>query len=288
MLSVVVPIRGRPELLELQIDALLGQEAPRGLEVIVADNSERGDTAVADLVTRLAPEPGPLKLVSAPDRAGAGHARNVGASAAVGAKLAFVDADDIVADDWAASLSEALDDRPVVASRLEYRRLNPERMRTSRGELQATGPIPYRRPPFLPHVSASGLGMKREVFVEVGGFDESYSHLEDTDLSWRLQLAGYEIHVEPTAVVHYRLRSTVWSSFWQAYDYGKAHGQLQRDYLKHGMPKLGPLSMLRSIANVVRRSPALLDPARRARYLRVLGNRLGRIAGSIRYGVWAA
>lgn len=288
MLSVVVPIRGRPEPLELQLEALLRQETPRGLEVIVADNSMQGDSSVTDLVRSMSPEADLLRLVPAPDRSGAAYARNVGAAAAAGEKLAFVDADDVVADDWAASISNALEARPVVASSLEYERLNSEKVRGSRGPLQTTGPIPYRRPPFLSHVSASGLAMRRAVFDEMGGFDESYSHLEDTDLSWRLQLAGYELHVERDAVVHYRLRSTVRASFWQAYDYGKAHGQLQRDYLKHGIPRLGPMSMLRTVLNVVRGSPALLDPTRRARYLRVLGNRLGRIAGSIKYGVWAA
>jgi hypothetical protein len=41
--------------------------------------------------------------------------------------------------------------------------------------------------------------------VAVGGFPERFFlYYEDTDLSWRLRLAGWTIRYEPAAVVHHR------------------------------------------------------------------------------------
>ncbi len=51
---------------------------------------------------------------------------------------------------------------------------------------------------------ASGAAMccRREVFESLGGFDEDFfAHMEEIDLQWRMQLAGWRIVVEPKSVV---------------------------------------------------------------------------------------
>ncbi|MEO7176290.1 MAG: glycosyltransferase family 2 protein [Saprospiraceae bacterium] len=53
---------------------------------------------------------------------------------------------------------------------------------------------------------ASGAAciVRREAFLEVGGFDDRFfAHQEEIDLCYRLQLAGYEIHFEHRSVVHH-------------------------------------------------------------------------------------
>ena len=53
---------------------------------------------------------------------------------------------------------------------------------------------------------ASGAAMccRRECFLELGGFDEDYfAHMEEIDLQWRMQLAGWRIMVEPRSVVYH-------------------------------------------------------------------------------------
>ena len=45
---------------------------------------------------------------------------------------------------------------------------------------------------------------RRAVSHELGGFDESFfAHMEEIDLCWRMQLAGYRIMVEPRSVVYH-------------------------------------------------------------------------------------
>ena len=53
---------------------------------------------------------------------------------------------------------------------------------------------------------ASGAAMccRREVYEALGGLDEDFfAHMEEIDLQWRMQLAGWRIVVEPRAVVYH-------------------------------------------------------------------------------------
>ena len=52
--------------------------------------------------------------------------------------------------------------------------------------------------------SGAALCCRRELFMELGGFDEDFfAHMEEIDLQWRMQLAGWKIMVEPRSVVYH-------------------------------------------------------------------------------------
>ena len=52
--------------------------------------------------------------------------------------------------------------------------------------------------------SGAALCCRREVYVELGGLDEDFfAHMEEIDLQWRMQLAGWRIMVEPRSVVYH-------------------------------------------------------------------------------------
>ena len=52
--------------------------------------------------------------------------------------------------------------------------------------------------------SGAAFCCRAELFHSAGGFDEDYfAHMEEIDLCWRLQLAGYDIMVEPRSVVYH-------------------------------------------------------------------------------------
>ena len=52
--------------------------------------------------------------------------------------------------------------------------------------------------------SGAALCCRREVFEALGGFDDDFfAHMEEIDLQWRMQLAGWRIVVEPKSVVYH-------------------------------------------------------------------------------------
>lgn len=52
--------------------------------------------------------------------------------------------------------------------------------------------------------SGAAFCCRADVFRQVRGFDEDFfAHMEEIDLCWRMQLAGYKIEVEPRSVVYH-------------------------------------------------------------------------------------
>ncbi len=56
---------------------------------------------------------------------------------------------------------------------------------------------------------AASMLIRRDVFFEVGGFDQDYfAYFEDVDLGWRLWLLGFQVLYCPTAIVFHRGHGT--------------------------------------------------------------------------------
>ena len=55
---------------------------------------------------------------------------------------------------------------------------------------------------------------RRDLFESIGGFDERFgSYLEDIDLAWRAQLAGFGCRFAPKAIVYHRVSATGGGTF---------------------------------------------------------------------------
>jgi GT2 family glycosyltransferase len=288
-LSVVIACLNAEATLGDQLDGLAGQSWPGEWEVIVADNgSTDGSRAVVERYAGRIPG---LRVVDASDRKGQAHARNVGSAAVtgdVGDALLFVDADDQVAPGWLEAMGRALASHDFVACRYDNEALNPAWVQRTHLNPQKDGVTRYDYPPFLPHAGGGGLGVRRSVHEEVGGFDESMPALEDTDYCWRIQLAGHELAFAPDAVVRIRHRHDPGSIFRQGVSYGRHNVLIYRKYRPLGMPRLGWLPGLLRWAKLLFKTPAmLLTREGRARWLWQLGWRLGRLQGCWRYRVLA-
>lgn len=226
-LSVVIACRDAEDLLGIQLAALSRQRCSVPWEVLICDNgSQDGTVALAESwADRL-----PLRFVEAGSTPGAGPARNAGVQAARGEWIAFCDADDEVADGWLAGMCEALSRHPFVAGRFEGNRLNSARTLRSRTLDQQSGLQRSSLVIGIPHAGAGNLGIHRTVFLAVGGFDPQVRYLQDTDLCWRVQLAGYPLAFVPEVVVHVRLRATLRGMYRQGRNYGASQAALERRY----------------------------------------------------------
>ena len=285
-LSVVVPCWNRAAVLPDAIEALAAQRWNREWEIVVADNGSTDDTHA--VLAALTAKVERLRIVDASDRRGAAHARNVGARAARGRSIAFFDSDDVPHDGWVAGMGEALEHDTFVACRLETDSLNDDWAAAVRGRPQSEGLLPTRQFPYLPAASGGTIGIRRAVFLEVGGFDESLPLAgEDLEFSWRVQLAGHPLKFVPDAVVSMRYRNELRDLFGQARRYGFGQPAVYERYRLVCAPetlsvpdagdvaggKLGPL---------LRLAGGLLSRAGRARIVWQAGWHVGVVQGRIR------
>jgi hypothetical protein len=226
-LSVVIACRDAQDVLDIQLAALARQRCPVPWEVLVCDNgSTDGTVALANSwADRL-----PLRVVDAAGIAGAGPARNEGVRQAKGEWIGFCDADDEVGEDWLEAMCAALAEHPFVAGRFEGARLNSERTLRSRTLDQQTELQRSSEKVGLPHAGAGNLGIHRTVFQAVGGFDPAVRYLQDTDLCWRVQLAGNPLVFVPDMMIHVRLRATLRGMYRQGRNYGASQAMLERKY----------------------------------------------------------
>jgi glycosyltransferase involved in cell wall biosynthesis len=228
VLSVVIACLNGAVTLGTQLEALAVQSCPVPWELLLCDNGST-DASIA-IAESFRDRIGSLRIIDASARPGAGPARNYGVEQAHGRWVAFCDADDEVAPDWLATMADALSANPFVAGRFESHRLNGARVLRSRplqqqDELQSSD-IGAR----LPHAGGGNMGIHREAFLRVGGFDPKIRWLEDTDFSWRAQLAGIPLVFRNDVVVHVRLRQTFRSMYVQGRQYGLAHALLEERY----------------------------------------------------------
>src|SRR5689334_21294195 len=99
-ISVVIPVGSIDDALDRQVEAVLDQTCPDRFELILALNVASPEAGPAFTQRWGAPTGRSVRVVDALDRRGAAHARNVGARAAAGDRLAFCDADDLVHPGW--------------------------------------------------------------------------------------------------------------------------------------------------------------------------------------------
>lgn len=281
--SIIIPALNAENWMSHQLEALASQRCSCSWEVIVADNGSTDHTR--EVASRWADRID-LRVVDAGDQRGVGHARNVGAAAAMGRYLCFCDADDVVSSSWIKAMRCALEDHDAVAGALDITALNDHDSQSRRGSIHLERGL-KRVHGFLPFASTANLGVRREVFWELDGFKEEYRYgAPDKEFSWRLQLAGYKLGFSPEAVVHYRNRQSIWSTLIQRYRFGRADPRLYRDFRASGMPPSGFQDGLRAWFKLLRRGPGAVR-SQRARYrlMREVAMRLGRLVGSIRFRV---
>lgn len=134
--TVIVCTRDRPLQLEACLDAVAGQRHPH-FDILVVDNG--GTEAVNEICRRHS-----AACISEPV-AGLTRARNLGARAARGDIVAYIDDDAIAEPEWLAALAREFDDPEVaaVAGRTRYMLAQDDSLRMS--DLDAPGEI-GRRP----------------------------------------------------------------------------------------------------------------------------------------------
>jgi glycosyltransferase involved in cell wall biosynthesis len=223
--SVIIPVRDGAATIARQLAALADQDL-EGAEVVVADNGSRDETVrIAESFRgRL-----DLRVVDASATAGPGPARNAGAREAKGDVLLFVDADDLVLPGWYGPLAAAAAEGPAGGPVLYV-----DSSQLATGVPDVSGRRwPERLPRhegIIPFHGACNLGLPRQLFHDLGGFDPRFGRAEDIDMSIRLAAAGHDIAFVPEARLLTSRRPGLRSAARQFYDYGRFEPLLRRTH----------------------------------------------------------
>ncbi|MFI6743435.1 glycosyltransferase [Nonomuraea sp. NPDC050451] len=280
-ISVIIPCRNAAKVIDSQLSALVAQECEVDWELVIADDGSTDDTI--EVIRRYESLLPALRIVRDVTRRGAAAARNAGARMAAAEHLLFLDADDSVNETYLQRMAVALRHHGLVCAALDFERLNSPAILTSNPRPRTTETQHMFK--FLPHAGGGCLGVRKEVFLAVGGFDETIPWLHDADLCWRVQLTtGEPLHVVPGAIEYVRLRNTLTSLFRQGIANGRDGIRLRRRYAAFGVPWTPWSRHLRQWLKVIRALALSARPEPRAEFAWRLGKQIGRLHGLLTDG----
>lgn len=221
--SVVMPVRNAEGHLARAVRAVLDQECPGGLEVLLAVGPSRDGTE--RVCAGLAATDGRVRVLDNPDgSAAAGLNRAV--AAARGPVVARVDAHAVVPPGYLRRALELLEDTGAD---------------TVGGMQDAVGETPFELAVAAAMSSRFGAGdarfrtggrpgptdtvylgvFRREALRRAGAFDETLERNQDYELNYRLRAAGGTVYFHPDLRVAYRPRASLRALAAQYFRYGQ-------------------------------------------------------------------
>ena len=214
--SVVIPNWNGRRFLAVCLNALRKQTL-EGIEVILVDNGSTDGSQ--DLVRAEYPE---VRLIELYENRGFAGACNAGMEAATGAYIALLNNDTEVESDWAEQVADAFTGHPdagIIACKML---LFNQRDRfhtagdffTNDGRAGNRGAWEwdegqYDQGEYVFSACGGSAAYRKSMLAEIDRLDEDFFFLlEDVDLAWRAQLAGYKVWYEPRAIVYHHLSAT--------------------------------------------------------------------------------
>ncbi len=280
-LTVVVPVYNAGSALSVQLAALRDQRYPADWEVVVVDNGSTDGSG--ERAGRFAPRFPKLQVVRATAGAGPAYARNVGASLARGDAIVFVDQDDQVAPGYLHAMGRTLAAYRMVGARVDHDALKPPLLRAARFPWQSND---LMKGGFLPATSGCAMGIRRDVFFDLGGFDERFLYAQDIELSWRAQLAGVELVFVPDAVLRYRHRREIRKHIHQEFLWGTDDALVYRTFRYSGVTPRTFRQSLSEWRQILRATLKIRCTGDLLRVVSQSARRIVHLSGSVKHRVW--
>lgn len=226
-LSVIIPFGGRQQALQATLDSLAAQSLPASqFELVIVCDGEA--LAVPDTAHL------PFKAVILRQaNAGPGAARNHGVRKSAGELLLFLDGD-IVASRDLLSIHVAQQQRapallngavepwraiePSYYDKLVDWPLGEGRRQYGHGDRFSI--------PFYDSITQN-LSLPRQLYDEIGGFDEQFRGYEDVEFAYRSVQAGYEVALLPNAVGYHNHSRTLDGRLKRAHFYATYEAALR-------------------------------------------------------------
>lgn len=158
------------------------------------------------------------KIVCKQKKSSRGEGRNIGVDLTDSDKVLFTDGDAVPDNKWVEGMIKILDEFHIVVGKTitegprRYARFR--RVELFYGNFEITAP-------------SMNLGLRRDVFIAVHGFDRRMITAEDIDLNLRVLLEGYRGASCDTCIVRHNSRNNMISFLRQAFWNGYGRSQLR-------------------------------------------------------------
>ena len=217
--SIVIPHWNNVDVLSECLESISNTDF-ENFETIVVDNAST-DNSVASVRSNY-PN---VKLIENDKNYGYAGGCNIGAEAASGDFLIFLNNDTVQEKDWISNLIKTINSDDKIAAVqpkiLNYYDRNVFDYAGGSGGHMDIYCFPFARGRIFSFQendegqynnkekcfwsSGTCFMVRRELFQKSGGFDESFfAHMEEIDLCWRLYAMGFEVWVEPDSVVYHK------------------------------------------------------------------------------------
>ena len=191
-ISVILPTYNRLSMLKEALGSALSQTFDGDIEIIVVDDNSKDGTS--EIVKEQYPS---INLISLEQNVGAYAARNLALQQSHGRYIAFLDSDDLWEPEYLSSQIMALDGQNKSFS---ISSLVSWYLSTDYRDIKSQEPKLKKYTSALHHLLAGGsfiftptsVVFPRQIFDEVGCFDETLRVAGDTDFYVRCILAGYQ------------------------------------------------------------------------------------------------
>lgn len=242
-LSIIILNYNVRHFLELCLKSVEAALVNIDAEIIVVDNQSPDDSC--EMVKALFPK---VKLITNTENYGFSKGNNIGVAQAKGEYVCILNPDTVVAEDTFETTLKFIEDKSeigILGCRLidGQGRFLPESKRyiptpivaikkmlgfTDSYYVKTLGQISFGRVPVL---VGAFMFMKKNLYLEVEGFDEDYfMYGDDIDLSFKVQKAGFHnMYFGRTSIIHYKGESTLKDKVYAK----RFYGAMQIFYKKH-------------------------------------------------------
>ena len=249
-LSVIIPAYNAERTLYSCLGALHDQSLPkRDYEIVVVDDGSTDDTS------KIAKEFNVKYLFQT--NQGPATARNKGVSAAQGTIVLFTDSDCIPDYNWIEEMVSPFNDPDVAGVKGAYKTTQTDlAARFAQAEFEDRYDL-LKRHPSIDMIDTYSAAFKKDIFLQIGGFDQNFpvANNEDTDLSYRLATAGYKLVFNPEAFVYHShpdtfikyLKLKFWRGYWRMIVYRRYPNRAVKDSYTPAIIKIQTMLMAFSL-----------------------------------------
>lgn len=229
VISVIIPVKNAGSVFKESLSSITSNREADYEVIVIDDHSTDTSGAIARHYS--------CQVITLQESLGPAYARNIGAQAAKGEILLFIDSDIIVPPDTLRKVSLIFQDHSIIAivgvltEEIRFKNFCSQYknlwMRYTYIRMPETVSLFY----------TSCAAIRREIFLKSGGFDPGYwrPSVEDTAFGQKLEMLGYKVHlrsdIEVEHVKYYSFLEILKTDFYRSAD-------LLKMTLRNGLRKL--------------------------------------------------